>query len=116
LPAIPGRRPRFSAFSSVRTGADPYAALWHNEEGVLYGTTLYAGNGGPNMGTVFKLAPPTTAGDDWTEVVLHYFRGTQAGDGAYPSGALIWSNGSFYGTTEGGGGGNSTVFSLSFAH
>ncbi len=103
-------------FSSVKTGADPYAPLWHNAEGVLYGTTLYGGNGGPNMGTVFKLVPPAVAGGDWTEVVLHYFRGVPAGDGAEPSGALIWSNGAFYGTTLFGGNGNGTVFSLSFAH
>jgi uncharacterized repeat protein (TIGR03803 family) len=103
-------------FSSVNTGADPYAALWHNAEGVLYGTTIYGGNGGPNMGTVFKLVPPATAGGDWTEVVLHYFRGVPAGDGAHPTGALIWSNGAFYGTTLFGGNGNGTVFSLSFAH
>jgi uncharacterized repeat protein (TIGR03803 family) len=105
-------------FSSLSTGADPYAALWRNAAGVLYGTTIYGGNGGNNgrnLGTVFKLVPPAIAGGDWTEVVLHYFRGTAVGDGALPSGALILSNGVFYGTTEGGGDGNGTVFSLSFA-
>jgi uncharacterized repeat protein (TIGR03803 family) len=104
-------------FSSLSTGADPYAALWRNKNGVLYGTTIYGGNGGNNgrnLGTVFKLVPPAIAGGDWTEVVLHYFRGTATGDGSRPTGALIWSNGAFYGTTEGGGDGNGTVFRLSF--
>jgi uncharacterized repeat protein (TIGR03803 family) len=100
-------------FSSVSTGADPYATLWRNAEGVLYGTTIYGGNGGRNLGTVFKLVPPASAGGSWTEVILHYFRGVHTGDGSTPTGALIWSNGTFYGTTEGGGSGNGTVFSLS---
>jgi len=61
------------------------------------------------------LVPPATAGGEWTEVVLHYFRGIRVCDGSTPSGALILSNGVFYGTTEGGGDGGGTVFSLSFA-
>ena len=106
-------------FTSLSTGADPYAALWRNQDGILYGTTIYGGNGGNqgrNLGTVFKLVPPTITGGDWTEVVLHYFRGVAAGDGNNPTGALIWSNGAFYGTTGGNGVGNGAVFSLSFAH
>lgn len=101
-------------FSSLSTGADPYAALWRNANGVLYGTTIYGSSGGGNLGTVFKLLPPASAGGHWTEVVLHHFGGVPAGDGATPTGALIWSNGAFYGTTEAGGNGNGTVFSLSF--
>jgi uncharacterized repeat protein (TIGR03803 family) len=101
-------------FSSLSTGADPYAALWHNTAGVLYGTTLYGGTGGRNLGSVFKLVPPAVAGGTWTEVVLHYFRGVQVSDGSAPAGALIWSNGAFYGTTQGGGVGNGTIFSLKF--
>ena len=114
---IRGTETTLFRFSGSSTGAAPYGALWHNKDGVLYGTTTYgySGNRGSNLGTVFKLKPPATAGGAWTEFVLHYFGGISIGDGSTPTGALILSNGVFYGTTEGGGDGGGTVFSLSVA-
>jgi uncharacterized repeat protein (TIGR03803 family) len=71
--------------------------------------------GGSNgSGAVFKLKPPASPGDDWTEATLYSFTAA-AGDGAAPNGGLVLiKSGVIYGTTKGGGtAGNGTVFSLS---
>jgi uncharacterized repeat protein (TIGR03803 family) len=76
--------------------------------GVIFGTT---GEGGVyEIGTLFKLLPPTAPGNPWTEKILYDFA---VGDG-YPSGGLISGpNGSFFGTTaESGTSGFGTVFQL----
>jgi uncharacterized repeat protein (TIGR03803 family) len=83
----------------------------------LYGTT---GSGGAadcsgGCGTVFRLTPPATSGQPWTETVLYRFQGPN--DGANPN-PLTYRNGVFYGTTSGGGaskhcsGGCGSVFAL----
>ncbi|HEY1428110.1 MAG TPA: choice-of-anchor tandem repeat GloVer-containing protein [Candidatus Tumulicola sp.] len=86
----------------------------------LYGTST-AGGANPKCGssyigacgTVFKVSP------SGTETVLHRFSGKR--DGAYPDTRLVLLNGTFYGTTSGGGGdcgvtayymGCGTVFSI----
>ena len=77
---------------------------------VLYGTTAAGGSAG--AGTVFSLTPPLSAGNPWTEAVLHSFTG--GADGAQPSTGLVLGN-DIYGTTFGGGASNTgTIFSLSF--
>jgi uncharacterized repeat protein (TIGR03803 family) len=86
--------------------------------GVLYGTTSQQGPG--ELGTVFALAPPTTAGGAWTETILYSFAYDSQGgksDGANPSSAVtIGGNGALYGTTGTGGTGAvcacGTVYSL----
>ena len=59
-----------------------------------------------------SLAVVTTASAQ-TFTLLHSFAGG-AGDGAYPAGSLILSNGTFYGMTQGGGagGGCGVVFKM----
>ena len=84
------------AFTGGADGREPYATLVLDNTGNLYGTT-YAG-GAFDKGTVFKVD------NSGKETVLHSFAATP--DGAYPlAGLLIGSEGSFYGTTEGGGSG-----------
>ena len=64
--------------------------------------------GGTGNGTVFKLAPPTSSGGQWTETVLHNF-----GYGESPSGSLtLDARGALYGTAYGGGSHSSVVFKL----
>lgn len=61
---------------------------------------------------MFSLAPPGSAGEAWTETVLHSFNG---GDGNNPEASPVASPGGvLYGTTAGGGASEAgTVFSLS---
>jgi uncharacterized repeat protein (TIGR03803 family) len=92
-------------------GKEPYSTLLADSSGNLYGTT-YAGGGGVNLGTVYKLTPPTS-GTKWTETVLYAFTGVS--DGGVPVGGLsIDSAGNLYGTTTTGGSKRAgTVFQLS---
>src|SRR5208282_1998382 len=80
--------------------------LLFDQAGNIYGTTIYGGN--QSSGTVYELTP---SGSGWTECVLHSFSGR---DGAFPNNGVIFDNaGNLYGTTTGGGSGNSgTVFKL----
>ena len=91
-------------------GASPAAGLVFDAAGNLYGTTESGGASG--AGTVFELARPATAGEPWTETVLHDFgSGT---DGTAPQSSLIFdAAGNLYGTTRSGGAfGGGTVFEL----
>ncbi len=62
-------------------------------------------------GDVIALSPPAGKGDPWTERMIFAFSGNE---GEYPEGALsLGKNGAIYGTTFGGGTGQSgTVFQL----
>lgn len=95
----------------VADGRAPFAGLIMDRSGALYGTTF--GGGAANLGTVFRLTPPTVPGGAWTETILHSFTGA---DGTNPAAGLIMDGtGALYGTTGGGGGGNAgfgTVFKL----
>jgi len=67
----------------------------------LYGTTLKGGGtgcGGNGCGTLFSVS------ETGTETVIYSFKG--GSDGSSPQGPLLYLNGSFYGTTLTGGGGN----------
>jgi uncharacterized repeat protein (TIGR03803 family) len=80
-------------------GAFPSSELVMDREGNLYGTTLLGGTN--DVGTVYRLSPPTMSGGTWTESVLFSFSGL---DGNAPFGRLQFdSNGVLYGTTSGGG-------------
>jgi uncharacterized repeat protein (TIGR03803 family) len=88
-------------------GSYPRAALVQTNNGNLYGTTE---TGGPNgQGTVFKITP----GGALT-TIYNFCPNTPCTDGAKPGGALVQAaDGSFYGTTEGGGmGGHGTIFKI----
>ena len=107
------------AFKSKQPdGANPWGALI-NVQGSLYGTTYFAGEGGPigkcastyGCGTVFVLSPPAVAGGAWTESMLYVFKGGD--DGQFPLGALTMVGGVLYGATlEGGARDLGTVFAL----
>jgi uncharacterized repeat protein (TIGR03803 family) len=93
------------SFTGGDDGGTPfYSTLVKDRAGNLYGTTAFGGEHG--AGTVFKLAP------DGTESVLYHFTGGD--DGAAPNAGLIVDRqGTFYGTTIGGGEDNAgTVFKL----
>ena len=88
-------------------GRNPSAAPIQGSDGALYGTTLAGGSSG--RGSVFKLNADGTGYQ-----VLHSLTGSD-GDGQYPRSALVQgSDGTLYGTTDGGvmGGGAGTAFRL----
>jgi uncharacterized repeat protein (TIGR03803 family) len=93
-------------------GANPYAGLVFDAAGNLYGTTMFGGGDtSAYQGTVFELSP--TTGGGWTHTVVHNFK-ENSGDGAKPSGSLIFdAAGNLYGTTVAGGDDFGTVFELS---
>jgi uncharacterized repeat protein (TIGR03803 family) len=87
-------------------GAYPTAGLII-QPGALYGTTSYGGDVGAyggNLGTVFKLTPPTFDGGPWAETVLPF--GDSSSSGYFPMAGLIAYEGALYGTTVYGGSGD----------
>jgi uncharacterized repeat protein (TIGR03803 family) len=112
-------------FKLGRDGAFPMAGLIMDAHGVLYGTTIEGGHihiscfsDGNGCGTVFALTPTAMGALQWTETVLHRFRGPAVGGALFPGGSLIMdARGVLYGTTSAGGTGCSgygcgTVFEL----
>jgi uncharacterized repeat protein (TIGR03803 family) len=108
-------------FQGGSDGSDPLTDLIADREGALYGTTQNGGSnancfGFPGCGTVFQLTPArdkTTGKTTWTESVLYRFQG--GSDGFFPVAGLIADReGTLYGTTQFGNGGNGTgtVFQL----
>ncbi|HEY6767210.1 MAG TPA: choice-of-anchor tandem repeat GloVer-containing protein [Candidatus Sulfotelmatobacter sp.] len=104
-------------------GFNSEAGLVRDSAGALYGTTELGGFYGTDYcaylgcGTVFKVSPPATKGDAWSEQVLYRFKSNIEGDtdGFDPFGGLILdSAGNLYGDTYSGGTlGGGTVFELS---
>ncbi|HEY3638329.1 MAG TPA: choice-of-anchor tandem repeat GloVer-containing protein [Rhizomicrobium sp.] len=92
------------SFQGGSDGSNPNENVVMDATGNLYGA---AGGGTGNAGVVFRLAP------DGTETTLHTFAG-QPGDGAIPTGSLIFdSQGNLYGTTKSGGTSDyGTIFKL----
>src|SRR5579863_5405275 len=101
-------------FKGDTDGQLPVGDLVFDKQGNLYGATQYGGGYGScnpsfyrHCGTVFKLNPPKTKGGQWTEKVLHGFKGGM--DGANPNGGLVFDGtGAIYGTTSAGGNTNCT--------
>jgi uncharacterized repeat protein (TIGR03803 family) len=93
-----GRLTTFHSFEGT-DGSYPYAGLVQATNGDFYGTTSGGGSSncfGAGCGTVFKITPSGIL------TTLHSFNGT---DGQFPAGVLVRAtDGSFYGTTEYGGG------------
>ncbi|MDD2356300.1 MAG: DUF4214 domain-containing protein [Thiovulaceae bacterium] len=87
-------------------GQAPIGNLIQANDGNFYGTTEYGGTN--NTGTVFKITP---AG---VETTLYSFGINDGINGVQPMGSLIQGNdGSFYGTTSGGGRGyQGTAFKI----
>ena len=91
------------SFTGGNDGARPFARLVQGSDGNFYGTTKYGGTN--NSGTVFQISA--------SGVFTSLYSFTGGNDGANPEAALVQgSDGSFYGTTSGGGGGAGTVFRL----
>jgi uncharacterized repeat protein (TIGR03803 family) len=83
-------------FSGTLDGAYPYGPLVEGSDGNFYGTTSTGGDDGNGTGTVFEI---TRSG---TLTTLYTF--DHVNDGIFPlSGLTQGSDGSFYGTTVGGG-------------
>jgi uncharacterized repeat protein (TIGR03803 family) len=97
-------------FTGGADGRTPGGGVILDAAGNLYGTTTQGGNlaCSQGCGTVFKV---DGAGK---EIVLHSFTGTGAGDGEYPTAALVMDGqGNLYGTTAvGGTSGHGTVFKV----
>ena len=90
----------FCSKADCADGDSPYAGLYRDRKGNLYGSAAYGGNtscgDGAGCGLVFRLAP------DGTETVIHAFAG--GSDGNFPAGDLIRGRGGhFYGTAGSGG-------------
>jgi uncharacterized repeat protein (TIGR03803 family) len=87
------------SFSSFPNGANPYAPLFRDAAGNLYGTSNQGG--AANVGVVFRLSASGYK-------VLYSFKGGT--DGANPdSGVVLDSAGNIYGTTYLGGAANAGV-------
>ncbi len=98
-------------FKGGKDGSFPIGSLALGAKGGLFGFTYGGGTGG--FGTAFELEPPSVAGGNWTEIVLHSF--SSGDDGAFPDGApAIGQNGGIFGTTVYGGPSNDGIaFELS---
>jgi len=97
-------------FTGHADGGNPAGALEMDARGNLYGMTSDYGNGNCSFGgtvgcgTAFELAH---RGTGWIFNLLYTFTGGD--DGQYPSGRMVFGpDGSLYGTTVFGGGGNCT--------
>jgi uncharacterized repeat protein (TIGR03803 family) len=67
--------------------------------GIDYSEDKHCGTNG--CGVIYELTPPATAGNPWTETILHYFNGGQGSGGA---GTPIFdAKGNLYGAAIGGG-------------
>ena len=91
-------------------GVSPRGALVQATDGNFYGTTAYGGANVVYYGTLFKITPSGRL----TTLYSFCSESSICADDAYPAAGLVQaSDGSFYGTTGGGGtSGNGTVFRL----
>jgi uncharacterized repeat protein (TIGR03803 family) len=90
-------------------GSGPVGDLVSDASGALYGTTPKGGKF--DHGAVFRLAPPSTPGAPWTEIVLHSF--TALADGNDPGPRVILDkSGNLYGVTQFNSTGAGNVFEL----
>jgi uncharacterized repeat protein (TIGR03803 family) len=98
-------------FGSGNGGTHPLSGLVLDNSGNVYGTTVQGGLSG--HGTVFQLA---RSGSGWTESLLYSF--DNGSDGSFPVAGLIFDQaGNLYGaTSDGGTGGQGTVFELTPAN
>ena len=108
--SINGALTSLYSFTGGTNGATLNTALVQGRDGSFYGTTEFddsgAGNFPSGCGTMFKITP------NGAFTSLYSFTGIN--DGGSPNGLVQGSDGSFYGTTSGGGtNGAGTVFKIS---
>jgi len=105
----------FQGISGGKTdGATPTGGVIIDEQGNLYGTTAYGGNGPCELfgsttgcGIVYELSPPAQQGGQWAYTILYNFQG--GNDGQFPWGDLVFDKkGTLYGATQFGGGKGTT--------
>jgi uncharacterized repeat protein (TIGR03803 family) len=120
--ALDGGADEYGTIFSVGTNGAGFSVVytftgasdgWNPMGGVtVSGDTLYGtAEGAAGWGTVFSV---NTIGTNFN--LLHTFSSDEAGtntDGAYPYGDLVLSGGTLYGTTQEGGDGYGTVYSVS---
>ncbi len=80
-----------------------------SSDGSLFGGTIFGGS--TNLGVVFQLTPPESAGGSWTEQTIYTFTGS--GDGCDTASVYVNDRGSLYGTTSGLDCPSGTLFQLS---
>jgi uncharacterized repeat protein (TIGR03803 family) len=86
------------SFNATDGSGPQYASLVQGFDGKLYGTTTE--NGAYGVGSVFKVTPKRML-----TTLYSFCAQTGCNDGSYPlAGLVLASNGTFYGTTEEGGG------------
>jgi uncharacterized repeat protein (TIGR03803 family) len=95
------------AFDKGASGGLPGTPLIQGSDGNFYGTTTVGGAYG--LGTLFKITPSGVL------TTLYSFQGNLTGltpsNGIYPGSLVVGSDGTFYGTTSGGGAiGAGTIF------
>lgn len=97
-------------FNCGSTGASPLGGVIFDNAGNLYGTT---DQGGANAnGTVFRLTPPSTAGNPWIETVVYSFQGNNDASSTYGS-LLFAGHNTFYGLSSyGGSNGSGTLYEV----
>jgi uncharacterized repeat protein (TIGR03803 family) len=93
-----------------RDGGSPEGGVSIDRSGRLYGTA--ASGGRFASGVVFRLDPPSIAGGNWMQTVLHSL---QHAEGFAPRCRLLLAPGAIYATaTEGGAFGTGSVFLLTW--
>lgn len=87
----------FCPAAGCNDGAAPWGTLIQGRDGNFYGTTQYGGS--TSFGVIFKVTPTGANTTLYTFCSL-----ANCADGSSPASGLVQaSNGTFYGTTEGGG-------------
>jgi len=79
-------------------GSFPLSGVTVDAAGNLFGTT----DGGPDdgsYGNVYKLSPPATSGEAWSQTILHNF--TAGKDSSGPQAGLLQGGSVLYGTASG---------------
>jgi len=101
LAAIPSPAQTFTSLHSFSgtDGSYPYAGLIQSTSGTLFGTTSTGGTSTSSGGTVFKITATGTL-----TTLYNFCTLASCADGTVPRSPLVQAtNGSFYGTTFGGG-------------